>query len=114
MKFWNTKIADLNSSPSRSKSYRLKGPLRLILEYSRSNFVLYDRYQTGKDFKVQPEAWLESEKRLFAWFIVFYTYLNRDQAGIKVNTSSYRLILIFRHFLESSLASVLISLNSIF
>lgn len=33
---------------------------------------------------MQPEIWHESEKRLFAWFIAFYTYIYRDQAGIKV------------------------------
>lgn len=43
------------------------------------------RYETSKDFKVQAEIWHESEKRLFAWFIVFYTYIYRDQSGIKVS-----------------------------
>ena len=114
MKFWSTKTAGLSSSPLRSKSYHLKKPHRHTLEYSRSKLIPYHRYEAVKDFKIQPEAWLESEKRLFAWFIVFYTYLNRDQAGIKVIIFSWRLISISKHSPEHSLANALIFSNFIF
>jgi len=114
MKFWNTKTAGSNSNPSRSKSYRPKEHQLLIKEYSRSKIIHQHRYSTGKDFKVQTEAWLESEKRLFAWFIVFYTYLNRDQNGIKVNDSPYRPTLIFQNFPLFSLANALTFSNFIF